>query len=150
MLISFLATLVSSARNFAGTPLELTNIAILDDGNTTLSFDVYNPDPLANTRATCGAIWETSSNAYPTVSYKACANSTFGWQMKEFHSLNTFSLNILHTFHDPSVGQPPYDVVTVFAEGDIASTTVPCDANGHSCKQADATVIKATVTAASS
>lgn len=69
--LSFLTILASAGPMASAVPYHITNIK-LDDcttSNTTLSFNVYDPDPLTNATATCSGSWASGTDGYPKDSY---------------------------------------------------------------------------------
>lgn len=115
--IAFIAATVSALpapmeldihyKQFAGNPFELTelNLDRVQDGNATIAFTIYNPDPLANVTATCTASWPYGSSGWPSAVYKSCENkngtSSFAWHMDEFNTWTDFTLEVKDTFRDP-------------------------------------------------
>lgn len=78
------ATGILAAHTFAAPaatspPLEVTDLSIekVDPGNVTITFNVYDPDPLTNSSTTCEGTWETGSKGYPTGSYVRFERSHF-------------------------------------------------------------------------
>ena len=71
VLTAFIAPLAMAAPAFSGQPLEITNLKTCEVamGNTTVEFDVYDPDPLTLARARCTGSWEEGSGNYPSGGY---------------------------------------------------------------------------------
>ncbi|KAK3725343.1 hypothetical protein LTR37_000313 [Vermiconidia calcicola] len=155
MVVTALTTLTSAApvqtvQLNAGLPFEVTNTTIdkVPGGNVTIAFTVYNPDPLAaNATEVCTGSWATGTRGFETERYTQCGgNGTFAWNMAQFDSIESFVLNIEHRFHDPSVGDPPYNYVTNFGRANLTTSTMNCTGKRRkNCAQIVETVIKAPI-----
>ncbi|KAF2158681.1 hypothetical protein M409DRAFT_61462 [Zasmidium cellare ATCC 36951] len=133
----------SRAAQASDPPFQVSKLVIdtVENGNTTIKFNIYDPDPLTNATATCSGSWKADSTDYPKDTYELCGNSTFAWNFDSFDSVEKFTLGLEHQFTDPSasVGDPPYDQVTNFAHAPVNTTYISCDGVGNvSCKQTKA------------
>ncbi|CZT23560.1 uncharacterized protein RCC_09274 [Ramularia collo-cygni] len=99
-----------------------------ETGNTTLRFDVYNPDPLSKANTTCSGTWPHDT-AYP-VDYTLCQDGNFTWRLDEYSGVQSFTLGLTHTYEDPAIGDPPYDTLRVFAMA-VMNETVLVLASGN-------------------
>jgi hypothetical protein len=159
-MISPLTLLLSAAALTASTlaatnsdfePFEITNLSItkVQNANITLIFTVHDPDPLAASQSTqaCSGTWKINSHGYPVDSYQICGNTTFGWNMESYTTMEQFVLQLEHSYTDPSVGEPPYDQITNFAKTTMTPKNHPCKVkNGVKvCAQKAGTVIKAPI-----
>ncbi|MCJ1392308.1 hypothetical protein MMC18_005175 [Xylographa bjoerkii] len=80
-------------------------ITDLHDNRTTTQCSTSFADPTSN------------STNYPTgASPIACKDSRFGWYFSSFSSLGNFSINVIHTYIDPTVGPYPE---TLYGTGDL-------------------------------
>lgn len=61
----------SRAAQASSPPFQVTNLVIdtVENGNTTLKFNVYDPDPLTNSTAVCSGSWKHGSADYPSGPY---------------------------------------------------------------------------------
>jgi hypothetical protein len=126
-----LATFFSAAAAFTGDHHEILDLKVHKPKNTIgskgklqLSLRLYDPDPLTNSSTNCHASW-TLGQKVPT-SYFICKDQSFGFRLKDFKGPQKFTIETQHSFEDPSVGDPPQDVVTTFARGYVNSTNTAC------------------------
>lgn len=97
-------------KMFSGNPFQITDLIIdsIPDGNVSMAFTVYNPDPLANTTTNCASTWPHNSDDYPQAIYKACGNTSVAWHMKDFRNVEetkppmNFTIELKDTFKDPT------------------------------------------------
>lgn len=152
--ITFLLTAVLSTLTFAATnsdldPFQITNLEItkVQGANVTLHFTVHDPDPLGKATQSCAGSWAIGSGAYPTGGYKMCGNTTFGWHMESYKTMENFVLGLEHTYTDPSVGEPPYDQITNFAKTTLTPKNHPCKTKSGKkvCAQKANTVLSAPI-----
>ncbi|KAL2356908.1 hypothetical protein BJ546DRAFT_1058528 [Cryomyces antarcticus] len=119
-------------KRFTGTYYEVTNVHTHSPSNqsdnVTIEFTVRDPDPLTNSTTTCNGSWPLDSNAYPTGGYLPCTDVSFAWVFADngFTNISSFTLQMEHSFKDPSMGPPPYDHVTTFAHTDIKPSNMDC------------------------
>ncbi|KAK4505797.1 hypothetical protein PRZ48_003762 [Zasmidium cellare] len=130
----------SRAAQASDPPFQVSKLVIdtVENGNTTIKFNVYDPDPLTNATATCSGSWKADTSGNPQTDYELCGNSTFAWNFDSFDSIEKFTLGLEHQFKDPSgsVGDPPYDSVINFANAVVNTTYIGCEGVGNvSCKQ---------------
>lgn len=98
------ASVTTHSKMFTGNPFELTHLSVdrVEAANVTLEFTIHNPDPLANTTATCTGSWPYNSMGWPTSIYEGCGNSSFAWHMRDFDEWEGgFVLEVKDTFKDP-------------------------------------------------
>lgn len=154
--IYLLAASACAAANFEGEFFEVSDVKVdrVFSGNFSISFTVYDPDPLTNATQECSGSWAYGSNGYPKASYvrptiqsldhiankspqALCGNSTFGWNMAKFTGYQKFTLGLQHKFSDPSVGEPPYDSVTTYGNAIVNRRNLACEKDGESvtCSQ---------------
>ncbi|KAK4958633.1 hypothetical protein LTR66_013149 [Elasticomyces elasticus] len=57
-----------------------------------------------------------------------CKDRSFLFNFEEgsFTNISNFQLQVQHTFKDPSMGPPPYDMVTNFARANVTSAVMDC------------------------
>ncbi|KAM0713722.1 hypothetical protein Q7P37_010684 [Cladosporium fusiforme] len=127
-------------QKFAGNPFQLSNLTLerKEADDVTLSFDIYNPDPLADSRTTCSSSWAYGTSGWPTEVYESCEDTSFGWHLTDFESwAKGFTLEVKSTFQDPSVGKPPYDRVTIFGIAVYDDSVISCESveGGETCAQ---------------
>jgi hypothetical protein len=97
-------------KQFSGNPFQITNLLIdsVEDGDVSIAFTVYDPDPLANTTTNCSAHWPYGSDGYPSAIYKSCGNTSFAWHMDEYEPVEEFengidfTIELKDTFKDPT------------------------------------------------
>ncbi|GAB7351672.1 hypothetical protein MBLNU459_g2269t1 [Dothideomycetes sp. NU459] len=157
--VSYAAPTIRAAAS-TGAPFEVTHIAShrpSSHGNhsqdITYSFVVHDPDPLTNATTLCSYEWPLNGS-YPEGGYIACVDKTFSFNFAEgsFKNIYTHTLQIEHTFTDPSVGEAPYDQVTNFGRANITRKSLTCNtvktgthAGELDCVQAKKSVIKANI-----
>ncbi|EME47916.1 hypothetical protein DOTSEDRAFT_69745 [Dothistroma septosporum NZE10] len=133
----------------SGNPdLEITKLIIdrVRNGNTTISFRLYNPDPLSGANATCTSTWVSTTKGNPQGDYELCGESKFAWAFDTYNDINNFTLNVEDRFTDPAVGDPPYDQVTVFGIAIFNKTNLVCEAMGDaSCGIPNDTIVEAPI-----
>jgi len=69
LLISLVLSLplVSARPAFTSTAYLVPSLTIDTTTNSTnIAFTIYDPDPVTNTTATCGASWLTANGSYPS------------------------------------------------------------------------------------
>ena len=95
--------LAVQSKQFSGNPFEVTKLTVerVEAANVSMTFTIYNPDPLANTTANCTGNWPYGSGGWPKGKYESCLNGSFAWTMKEWVSWTQFSLDLKDTFKDP-------------------------------------------------
>lgn len=98
------SSLTYAAPTFTANSLQVSDLIVtsVEEGNVTLSFAVYNPDPLTNSTASCSGEWAYGSRAWPSGGYSRCGNSSFGWNVQSFESWQTFVVGIEDSYIDPS------------------------------------------------
>lgn len=73
LIAAFIGVFLSSALVSAieGNPLQVTDITTsrVTTGNISISFQVYDPDPLTDSSTTCTATWKYGSQGYPKETY---------------------------------------------------------------------------------
>jgi hypothetical protein len=97
-------------KQFSGNPFQVTNLLIdsVEDGDVSIAFTVYDPDPLAMTTTNCTAHWPYGSDGYPQAIYKSCGNSSVAWHMEEYEPVEEFengidfTTELKDTFKDPT------------------------------------------------
>jgi hypothetical protein len=91
-------------KQFSGNPFQVTDLIIdsVEEGNVSMAFTVFNPDPLANATANCATSWPYGSDGYPKAVYKSCGNSSMAWHMQDFRNTTDFTLELKDTFKDPT------------------------------------------------
>lgn len=95
---------VQVQQKFAGTPFQLSNLTVerKEGADVAFSFNIYNPDPLANSTTVCSGSWAYGSSAWPSAVYEPCDDTAFGWHLTEFDSWEEgFTLEVKSTFQDP-------------------------------------------------
>ncbi|EMC92304.1 hypothetical protein BAUCODRAFT_78224 [Baudoinia panamericana UAMH 10762] len=149
-LLSVCASWVSSAAVLVNIPaFGITQLRILQlhGGNTTISFTVHDPNPLANATQTCTGRWTTNISNYPQGTYQQCGNSTLAWNMQSFVDISDFQLGVEHLFRDPKVGVYPYDMIINFGKAVVNESSCACSALGGfaSCQQRTGKILHAPV-----
>jgi hypothetical protein len=97
-------------KQFSGNPFQVTDLIIdsVEDGDVTIAFTVYDPDPLANITTSCAAHWPYGSDGYPQAIYKSCGNTSVAWHMQEYEPVEDFengidfTIELKDTFKDPT------------------------------------------------
>jgi len=66
-----LATFPSALPAATSPPFQITRLQLqeVQNGNTTFSFTVHDPDPLTNATQRCTGKWTTGTSGYPQGSY---------------------------------------------------------------------------------
>lgn len=61
----------SRAAQATDQPFQISKLVIdtVENGNTTIKFNIYDPDPLTNATATCSGSWKAGSTDYPQDTY---------------------------------------------------------------------------------
>lgn len=91
-------------QKFAGNPFQLTNLTVErnEGADVALSFNIYNPDPLANSTTVCSGSWAYGSSDWPDAVYEPCDDTSFAWHLTDFDSWSEgFTLEVKSTFQDP-------------------------------------------------
>ncbi len=104
-IIILLTAMLAVFSSAASDDFQVTNLSItkVDGGNVTIKFTVHDPDPLGKETKSCGGTWKIASHGYPVDSYKVCGgNTTFGWHMESYRSMEVFVLGLEHSYTDPS------------------------------------------------
>ncbi|KAE9989979.1 hypothetical protein EG327_001990 [Venturia inaequalis] len=114
-LVSLVATTTSAGKVFTGAAYTVNTLAVGNsaEGKFTLSFLVKDPEPLAPTTATCGTTW--TGPAFPT-QWIPCETNSVDFKLNSFKDIEDFEIQVKHSYRDPSVGKPPQDKVTTFAQ----------------------------------
>ncbi|CAK3864701.1 Hypothetical predicted protein [Lecanosticta acicola] len=144
---AYAALLVERAALASDQPLQITNLTLYHPhaGNTTVEFNVYDPEPLTKNApsATCTASW--AADNYPKDTYILCNNTAFAWNFAEWNGYQDFTIGLEHQFTDPAVGKPPYDQLTVFGHGPYNKNVLFCEGAGSQmvCNQKKGTIVEA-------
>ncbi|EMF15646.1 uncharacterized protein SEPMUDRAFT_147471 [Sphaerulina musiva SO2202] len=114
--------------------LEITSLVVNDTttGNTLLTFNVTNPEPLANQAvANCTGSWSHEAKDWPSSAQSLrCDNSdTMTWYIDSWTSARDFVIAVQDRYTDPDIGEAPYDRVTVFTKATINATYVAYSSN---------------------
>lgn len=85
---------------FTGNPFELTKLVVdrVADGNVSMAFTMYNPDPSSKMTVNCTGGWPFDSRGWPAGNYASCSGGYFGWYISDFVSWTDFSLELKDTF----------------------------------------------------
>lgn len=106
LLTTALTGIASGAASFVAKNHQISDLSITKvlGGNVTLAFTVYDPDPLTKQSQQCQGTWVAGSKGYPTGAYEICGNGStnFEWNMGSFTSIETFTLEISHSYEDPA------------------------------------------------
>ncbi|OQN95206.1 hypothetical protein B0A48_18762 [Cryoendolithus antarcticus] len=152
-LTSLALPLLPTTAAFQGSPYELSALVVerVRVRNTTISFTIHDPEPLACQTVLCTATWAYGSKAWPTDGYSLCDGSVIGWNMAHFESWNKFSIGIEHVFKDPGMGPPPYDSVVTYGTASFDQKLIGCIDTPWSevCRQTPNSVVFAPITRSS-
>ncbi|KAK4556793.1 hypothetical protein LTR86_006364 [Recurvomyces mirabilis] len=107
ILVTFFALLavIATSRPLATNPgFQISRLFMweIQGHNTTITFNILDPDPLTNGTGVCSGSWKTGSGGYPQDSYKQCGNTTFAWNMASYDNTESYTLGLEHVFVDPS------------------------------------------------
>ncbi|MCJ1361910.1 hypothetical protein MMC16_001011 [Acarospora aff. strigata] len=93
--------------------------------NTTVTFHASN----TNTSSTCSASFlypnppNSTAPSFPTTRRSCSPDKYFGWTFSSFDGIESFVIDLTHTYQDPEVGDPPLDWVTTFGHRNITAGT---------------------------
>ncbi|KAI9887502.1 MAG: hypothetical protein M1823_000681 [Watsoniomyces obsoletus] len=118
---------------------------LFEDNNTNATKFCQGRFPSAAADGTI--VLPTSNN------YFACGNDTdWAWKFNDFTSIRNFQLELLRSFRDSSIGEPPMDRITLFGYRNITEgpeyTCRDRSEGRYSCRNADDAAIIVPVTAA--
>ncbi|KAI9780392.1 MAG: hypothetical protein M1816_002878 [Peltula sp. TS41687] len=104
-----------ATEGYGGVPgysLNSTTIAFtFKDTNTNSSSECYVTFPSG----------DHDNAAFPSQKYRSCGGNdpNFGFKFSNYDSIECFQLDLLRRYSDPSVGDPPMDIVTLFASVNV-------------------------------